>query len=104
MSCQRAGVRKNAVITDDTVVRYMTICLNKTILPYYGFIAVFRTPVDSYTFADCRVIADLGRRNPSFEFQTLGSPRGEAPGQELTIFPSTLRIYYISVRAYPRAS
>src|SRR5690606_39870005 len=94
MSCQRAGVRENAVITDDTVVRYMTICLNKTILPYHGFIAVFRTPVDSYTFADCRVIADLGRRNLSFEFQILGLSRDYGTGTYFTIFPYTFSIHY----------
>src|SRR5690554_3105231 len=101
MSGKSSSVRKNAVISYNTIVSNMAISHNPTIISDYGFHSIGCTSVDGYTFANRGSVSDNSNCFFVLEFHILRNSRNNSSRKNVAILPDSCSFHNGYVRSYP---
>src|SRR5690606_4653286 len=101
MAGECCTIRKNTIITHNTVVGNMAVSLDQTVLSNYSFPAVFCTAVNGYAFADGGIITNFGSSLFTRKLQILRNSGNDSSRKYTAVFTNSGTIHDGYIRAYP---
>src|SRR5271154_1435740 len=94
-------ITENAIISYNTIVRQMAICLDKTIFPDHSFFTVLRAAVNGNKFPDSCIIANKNIGIFALKFQILRNGANNSAGKNAAIFTNSRTLHDSYIRTNP---